>query len=293
MVQIGGLSLIGDVVSAAPRSALMRVGFLGQNDMGGAALEGLCNAGVSPAVILTRPPSTHPNAVELSNVSAQKPHVVSPRHPGEIAEMLQRHRVDLMVCCGWSRRITRELLQLPRWGWLNLHPSWLPHWRGSNPIGWQMISGTTSLGYTVHQMTEAIDHGTPLIRGFVDLPAGADGGTARRILGKAMGRVTAELCRSGWATSVTPQNPDHLHPATACPPNGVLPLLDPALLRREPAIQAIRAFAPYPGAAVTAIPAGMRAVAIGEVCPRFGNTQLHRYVVEFVDGPLTLWCRRA
>lgn len=74
---------------------------------------------------------------------------------------LSRKSPDLGVCCGYASILKPQLLELPRWGWVNLHRSYLPYNRGLDPLQWAMVEGTPA-GVTLHRMTEGIDAG-PII----------------------------------------------------------------------------------------------------------------------------------
>lgn len=68
---------------------------------------------------------------------------------------------DLGVCCGFDTILPGWLLSIPRWGWVNLHRSYLPNNRGLDPLQWALIDDTV-LGVTLHVMTEKVDAG-PII----------------------------------------------------------------------------------------------------------------------------------
>jgi hypothetical protein len=55
------------------------------------------------------------------------------------------------------RRLPREVLELPRLGALNVHPSALPKYRGPSPVLWAIRNGNPFMGVSVHRMTERID----------------------------------------------------------------------------------------------------------------------------------------
>jgi methionyl-tRNA formyltransferase len=63
---------------------------------------------------------------------------------------------------GFNWRLPREVLELPRLGVLNVHPSALPKYRGPSPILWAIRNGDASMGMTVHRMTGEIDAGPVL-----------------------------------------------------------------------------------------------------------------------------------
>ncbi len=65
---------------------------------------------------------------------------------------------DVGVCCGFAPIVPRRVLDLPRWGWVNVHRSYLPYNRGLDPLQWAVIDGTPA-GVSVHVMTAEVDAG--------------------------------------------------------------------------------------------------------------------------------------
>jgi len=70
--------------------------------------------------------------------------------------------VDLAITCVYGMIIPRELLSLPKYGFLNIHPSLLPKYRGASPAQGAIIAGEKETGVTIFQMDEKLDHG-PII----------------------------------------------------------------------------------------------------------------------------------
>jgi len=68
-------------------------------------------------------------------------------------------RSDLLVCGGWSRLFSKDLLEACPLGAVNLHPTLLPEGRGRAPIPWTIIKGLTRSGVTLHYMTEGCEDG--------------------------------------------------------------------------------------------------------------------------------------
>lgn len=67
--------------------------------------------------------------------------------------------LDLLVCYGFSWRLPRAVLRIPRYGVLNVHCSMLPKYRGPAPVLWAIRNGDPHLGVTVHRMDEQFDAG--------------------------------------------------------------------------------------------------------------------------------------
>lgn len=79
-----------------------------------------------------------------------------------LASMLTGYRADVLLVFGFNWRVPREVLELPRLGVLNIHPSALPKYRGPSPVPWAIRNGDSYLGITVHRMTARIDAGPVL-----------------------------------------------------------------------------------------------------------------------------------
>ena len=75
------------------------------------------------------------------------------------AERLQPYAPDVGIVSCYPYRLQSDLLQLPRFGCYNLHPSLLPKYRGPAPLFWQFRHGEPETGVTLHQMDHRIDAG--------------------------------------------------------------------------------------------------------------------------------------
>ncbi len=85
-----------------------------------------------------------------------------------IAGMLAGYRPDAVLVFGFNWR-PRDVLELPRLGVLNVHPSVLPKYRGPSPVLWAIRNGDPSIGVTVHRMDERIDAG-PILAQLEGIP---------------------------------------------------------------------------------------------------------------------------
>ena len=72
-------------------------------------------------------------------------------------------RFDLFIVAAYGKILPAELLAIPRFGSLNVHPSLLPHWRGPSPVQFAILNGDIETGVTIMLMDEKMDHG-PVIR---------------------------------------------------------------------------------------------------------------------------------
>ncbi|MGC9975462.1 MAG: methionyl-tRNA formyltransferase [Syntrophales bacterium] len=68
-------------------------------------------------------------------------------------------RPDLAVVAAFGQILPREILEIPRMGCINVHPSLLPKYRGAAPINWALIRGEVKTGITIMLMDEGMDTG--------------------------------------------------------------------------------------------------------------------------------------
>ncbi len=68
-------------------------------------------------------------------------------------------QVDLIVTASYGKILPPELLELPRFGCINIHPSLLPEYRGADPIYWQLFNGCQKGGVSLFKMSPKLDQG--------------------------------------------------------------------------------------------------------------------------------------
>jgi methionyl-tRNA formyltransferase len=90
----------------------------------------------------------------------------------ETQAALAKLQPDVALVACFSRIIPASLLTLPRHGFLNLHPSRLPAYRGPEPIFWQLHDGINPVGVTLHRMDAGLDTGDIVGKTAVSLPDG-------------------------------------------------------------------------------------------------------------------------
>src|SRR5690348_11506725 len=78
----------------------------------------------------------------------------------ETINLFSRYQPDIMCVACFSLYIPRAILDIPRLGCLNVHPSLLPANRGSDPLFWTFHDGQRETGVTIHKMDEGLDTGT-------------------------------------------------------------------------------------------------------------------------------------
>jgi methionyl-tRNA formyltransferase len=104
-------------------------------------------------------------------------------------EFLKRVTPDAVVIIAYGQIIPARLLTIPRLGWLNLHASLLPRYRGAAPIHWAIANGETITGLTTMQIDAGMDTGPTLLR--CEIEIGPD--EAAPELAARMSAIGAEL----------------------------------------------------------------------------------------------------
>lgn len=82
----------------------------------------------------------------------------------EVQQQLALFQADVMVVAAYGLILPRAVLQLPRYGCLNIHASLLPRWRGAAPIQRAILAGDNVTGVTIMQMDEGLDTGNMLLK---------------------------------------------------------------------------------------------------------------------------------
>lgn len=107
----------------------------------------------------------------------------------EAQAYFERVRPDCVVIIAYGQIISARLIAIPRLGWINVHASLLPKYRGAAPINWAIVNGEAVTGLTTMQIDAGLDTGPTLLR--TELPIGPDE-TAPELTAR-MGEASAPL----------------------------------------------------------------------------------------------------
>lgn len=145
----------------------MRLLFWGTPDFAVPSLRALGDEGFDVIGVVTRPdrPAGRgrrltPSPVKRVAVESALP-VFTPDWPSdpEFAETIRELRPDLSVVVAYGHILKPRILEIPRFGSINVHASLLPELRGAAPINWAIARGHEVTGITVMRMVEAMDAG--------------------------------------------------------------------------------------------------------------------------------------
>lgn len=76
-----------------------------------------------------------------------------------IIEAVKKENVDVAVVAAYGQIIPKELLEIPKFGFINIHYSLLPKYRGASPVQTAIVNGEKMTGTTIMRMDEELDHG--------------------------------------------------------------------------------------------------------------------------------------
>lgn len=110
---------------------------------------------------------------------------------------------DLVVVAAFGQILPREMIEAPKMGCINVHPSLLPRYRGAAPINWSLISGETKTGVTIMLMDEGLDTGNILTREETVIEPHETFGTLHDRLAKMGAKLllkTIEMIENGTVT---------------------------------------------------------------------------------------------
>lgn len=162
-------------------------------------------------------------------------------------EQLQTWQPDVIVVAAFGQILRQNVLELPRFGCINVHASLLPRWRGAAPIHAAILAGDDETGVTIMQMDAGLDTGAMLRKQAVAIGEHETGGELFNRLAQLGADLLLQTLPDYLDGKITPQPQDDAL-ATYAPRleklsgllNFALPAVD--LARR------VRAFNPWPGA---------------------------------------------
>ena len=113
----------------------------------------------------------------------------------EIRKTIATLDADVMVVAAYGLILPKAVLQLPRYGCLNIHASLLPRWRGAAPIQRAILAGNQGTGITIMQMDEGLDTGDMLLRNACPIEANDTAQTLHdKLAGMGASSILEALC---------------------------------------------------------------------------------------------------
>jgi methionyl-tRNA formyltransferase len=183
-------------------------------------------------------------AAIAANVPVHQPEKI--RSP-EARDLLQGLAPDCIVIIAYGQIIPASLLQIPRLGWINLHASLLPKYRGAAPINWAIANGETQTGLTTMRIDAGMDTGDMLLQEEIGIAPEETAPELAESMAEAGAPLMLETLRGIAAGKLAPR-PQNNDEATYAP---LLKKEDGRIDWNRPAQEIynrMRGFAPWPGA---------------------------------------------
>ena len=163
----------------------VKIIFMGTPDFAVGTLEALVQAGYEVVLAVTQPdkpqgrkqvlvaPPVKEKALELGIPVFQPKRV---REPDSL-RVLKDYEPELIVVAAFGQILPKELLDLPKYGCINVHASLLPKYRGAAPIQWSILNGDEVTGVTIMRMDVGLDTGDMITKTEVKILPEDTGGT--------------------------------------------------------------------------------------------------------------------
>ncbi len=176
----------------------MKLIFMGTPDFSVGTLEALIEAGHEITLVVSQPDKPKGRGHELQPTPVKEvalKHGLEIFQPVKIREEAAVQRIreteaDAIIVVAFGQIIPKSILEMKKYGCINVHASLLPKYRGAAPIQWAVIDGEKESGVTIMQMDEGLDTGDMLLKGVYTLEEDETGGS----LFDRLSALGASLC---------------------------------------------------------------------------------------------------
>src|SRR6266851_1624447 len=179
-----------------------------------------------------------------ANVAVHQPEKI---RAAESEALLRKLAPDCVVIIAYGQIIPARLLPVPKLGWINLHASLLPKYRGAAPINWAIASGETRTGLTTMRIDAGMDTGEMLLEREIQIGPKETAPELAARMSAAGAPLMAETLRGLAAGTMAPKAQNHAEASYA----PMLKKEDGRIDWKRPAAEIynrMRGFAPWPGA---------------------------------------------
>ena len=195
----------------------MKIVFMGTPDLAAEVLDTMMKRGCDVTLAVTQPDRpkwrgrgvirtpVHECADKLGIPVFSPERVKRP----EAVQRLREEAPDLIVVAAFGQILSQEILDLPRYGCVNVHASLLPKYRGAAPIQWAVINGEEKSGVTIMQMDAGLDTGDILLQEEIPLAADETGESLYEKMAQLGGELLVKALPMIEAGSLTPVRQDN------------------------------------------------------------------------------------
>ena len=197
--------------------------FFGTDKHAGTILDELKSAELIPALIVTAPDRPKGRGLQMTpppvKLWAQKnniPTLQPEKLDATFASQLSKVNGQLFVVARYGKILPKDILNIPKHGTINVHPSLLPLFRGPSPAQSQILAGVPETGVTIILLDEKVDHGPILAQEVIAMPTPLPRThELEDLLAHLGGKLLAETIPQWLAApssgGIAPQEQDHAH----------------------------------------------------------------------------------
>lgn len=156
----------------------MKIVFMGTPDFARDSLDAIYNAGHEIKAVVTVPDKPKGRGMklipcEVKEYAIEKKFTIYQpeklRDNKEIVDTLKEINPDVICVVAYGKIIPKEILKIPKYGCVNVHPSLLPKYRGSAPIQWAILNGDKETGVSTMYLDEGMDSGDIILQTKVNI----------------------------------------------------------------------------------------------------------------------------
>ncbi len=230
----------------------LKIVFMGTPEFGAIVLDELIKGDFKPILVITTPskpvgrkqiltPSPVKIIARKNNIPVEQPEIIK-----NWKLKIENLNPDLGIVAAYGQIIPKDILNIPKYGFLNVHPSLLPKYRSPSPIQAAILNGDKKTGVTIMLMDEKIDHGPILAQKTLEIEEKETGETLHNKLANLGASLLMESI-SRWTRKMIKSKPQDEKKATytkiLARENGKINWKKTAKdLERQ-----VRAFYPWPG----------------------------------------------
>jgi methionyl-tRNA formyltransferase len=190
--------------------------FFGTGVLAESTLAELVRNDYIPKVVITKPDAPQGRHMVLTS-----PHiktwaemkgipVLQPENLDEtFGDKLRTTDYELFIVASYGKIIPENILNIPKHGTLNVHPSLLPEYRGPSPIESALLDGKITTGVTIIKLDSEIDHGPILVQTAFPIDSEATAGTLEVTCGQIGGHLLSQVLAPYVDLTLIPKEQDH------------------------------------------------------------------------------------
>ncbi len=180
----------------------MRVGFAGTPDFAVPSLQALLDSSHQVVGVWTQPdrPAGRGKKLQASAVkhlaleAGIAVHQPASLRADEAQQVLKEAQLDCLIVAAYGLLLPKAVLDIPRYGCVNVHGSLLPRWRGAAPVQAAILADDAMTGVTIMQMAEGLDTGDMLLKAEVVMAADVTAGELTEQLAQAGAQALVQAC---------------------------------------------------------------------------------------------------